>query len=149
MKRRAPAPRCRLQLDKRSEVSHPRHAAGPHLAHLVPGAHGAPGIVLQLLQTERDPSRALVNAQHLDRDLIAGGDDFAFGPQGNGGLFRLFGDANGDQRVDVADLGLFAGTFLKQQGDPGFLAAFDADADGRVDVTDLGQFAARFLTTLP
>src|SRR5437016_5558427 len=39
------------------------------------------------------------------------GDDYIFGdPQG---LFRYYGDANGDRRVDVADLGLFAATYLK------------------------------------
>ena len=75
------------------------------------------------------------------------GDDYAFGdPQG---LFRMYGDATGDRRVDVADLGLFAQTYLRQTGDPGFLAYFDFNADGRVDVGDLGQFASRYLTTLP
>jgi hypothetical protein len=73
----------------------------------------------------------------------AGGDDFTFA------LHRLFGDATGDARVDVADLGLFAGTYLKVAGDPGYLAYFDFNNDGRIDVGDLGPFAARYLTTLP
>ena len=60
-----------------------------------------------------------------------------------------FGDATGDRRVDVADLGLFAGTYLKTSADLGFLAYFDFNNDGRVDVGDLGQFASRYLTTLP
>jgi hypothetical protein len=62
---------------------------------------------------------------------------------------RLYGDATGDARVDVADLGLFAGTYLKSSSDAGYLAYFDANNDGRVDVSDLGTFAARYLTTLP
>src|SRR5439155_8512982 len=75
------------------------------------------------------------------------GDDYTFGdPQG---LFRFYGDANGDRRVDVADLGQFAGTYLKTSIDPGYLAYFDFNADGRVDVADLGAFASRYLTTLP
>src|SRR5207249_1184145 len=40
-----------------------------------------------------------------------GGDDYAFGDAQ--GLFRFYGDANGDRRVDVADLALFASTYLK------------------------------------
>src|SRR5205823_4324856 len=72
------------------------------------------------------------------------GDDYTFGdPQG---LFRFYGDANGDRRVDVADLGAFAGTYLRSTGDPGYLGYFDFSADGRVDVADLGQFASRYLT---
>ena len=65
------------------------------------------------------------------------------------GIFRIFGDANGDARVDVADLGLFAGTYLKTSVDVGYLAYFDFNGDNRIDVTDLGQFASRYLTTLP
>ena len=45
--------------------------------------------------------------------------------------------------------GLFAGTYLKAVGDPGFLAYFDFNGDNRIDVADLGQFAVRYLTTLP
>ena len=73
----------------------------------------------------------------------APGDDYAFG------LFRFYDDANSDARVGVADLDLFVGTYLKQQGDSGYLAYFDFNADGRVDVADLGQFAIRYLTVLP
>jgi hypothetical protein len=74
------------------------------------------------------------------------GDNYTLG---GATLFRLFGDGTGDARVDVADLGLFAGTYLKQSGDTGYLAYFDFNNDGRVDVTDLGAFAQRYLTVLP
>src|SRR5207248_2263586 len=76
-----------------------------------------------------------------------GGEDYGFGDAQ--GLFRFYGDANGERRVDVADLGLFAGTYLRVSPDPAYLAYFDFNADGRVDVTDLGQFAQRYLTVLP
>ena len=68
---------ARLQLHEGAELRHPRHAAAPHLAHLVGRAHGAPRIVLQLLQPERNLPRALVHAQHLDGDLIAARDHLA------------------------------------------------------------------------
>jgi photosystem II stability/assembly factor-like uncharacterized protein len=59
-------------------------------------------------------------------------------------FFRLFGDGNGDGRVDVQDLLRFAGTFGKRAGDPGYLAYFDYDGNGTVDLTDLDQFLRRF-----
>ena len=77
------------------------------------------------------------------------GDNFVVSPQAAGGLFRYYGDANGDARVDVADLVAFAGTYLKVLGDTGYLAYFDFNNDNRVDVADLGAFAARYLTVLP
>lgn len=51
--------------------------------------------------------------------------------------------------MDVAELGPFAGTYLKISTDPGFLAYFDSNADGRIDIADLGAFALRYLTTSP
>ena len=79
--------------------------------------------------------------------ILAGGVPMAADSVTN--FHRMYGDANGDARVDVADLGLFAGTYLKTAGQPGYLDYFDYNADGRVDVADLGQFASRYLTTLP
>jgi len=68
---------ARLQFNERAEVSDARHARRQHLADLIRRAHGAPRIVQQLLQSERNLPRTLVNAQNLDSDLIAGGDDLA------------------------------------------------------------------------
>src|SRR5262249_46540655 len=63
-------------------------------------------------------------------------------------FFRLFGDANGDRRVDTLDLfGLYT-TFGKPAADPGFLAYFDFDGSGTVDTLDLFRFYQRFGTTL-
>jgi autotransporter-associated beta strand protein len=75
------------------------------------------------------------------------GDNYAFG--GAQGLFRFFGDINGDQHVDVADFGLFSSTFNLSTGQTGFLAAFDFNADGHIDIADFGQFSLRFFTVLP
>lgn len=62
---------------------------------------------------------------------------------------RLFGDANGDSRVDVADYGLFSVSYGKHVGDPGYLAYFDYNGDGLVDAADYGQFSLRYLSRLP
>src|SRR5439155_4261921 len=37
------------------------------------------------------------------------------------GLFRLFGDANGDRRVDIADFGIFSTSYGRHTGQPGYL----------------------------
>ena len=64
-------------------------------------------------------------------------------------LYRLYGDGNGDRRVDNLDFFLFRGTFGRAAGDPLYLASFDANGDGRVDNADFFAFRARFGTTLP
>src|SRR5262249_13325873 len=89
-------------------------------------------------------SQVMINGAALDGDGdgTAGGDAVV-------NFFRFYGDANGDARVDVQDLGLFAGAYLKTSTDPGYLAYFDFNNDGRIDVVDLGQSAQRYLTTLP
>jgi uncharacterized membrane protein len=65
------------------------------------------------------------------------------------GLFRFYGDYNGDRHVDVADFGLFSSTFNLSTGQTGFLAAFDFNNDGHVDIADFGQFSLRIFTVLP
>jgi hypothetical protein len=62
---------------------------------------------------------------------------------------RMFGDANGDAHVDVADFGLFSSTFNLSAGQSGYLAYFDFNADGTIDIADFGQFSLRIFTTLP
>jgi hypothetical protein len=79
-----------------------------------------------------------------NNDGVAGG-DYAF----SNGLFRIFGDANGDGAVDVADLTLFASSFGLTSSQSGFLSYFDTNNDGLIDVADLVQFANRFGTVLP
>ena len=79
-------------------------------------------------------------------DGIAG-DNYTFGD--NQGLFRYFGDSNGDRRVDIADFGLFSTSYGLHIGQSGFLAYFDYNNDGTIDIVDFGQFAIRMFTVLP
>jgi ELWxxDGT repeat protein len=75
------------------------------------------------------------------------GDNFTFGDQQ--GLFRFFGDINGDRHVDIADFGLLSSTFNLHTGQTGYLAAFDFNGDGVIDIADFGQFSIRMFTVLP
>ena len=59
--------------------------------------------------------------------------------------FRVFfGDADGDDDVDVSDLFAFRPTYLAVDGDDGFDRRFDADADGDVDFADLFRFRRNY-----
>jgi autotransporter-associated beta strand protein len=75
------------------------------------------------------------------------GDNLTFGD--NQGLFRYFGDVNGDQVVNGFDLGFFRNTFGTAAGDPNYLSYFDFNGDGVINGFDLGQFRTRFGTLLP
>jgi hypothetical protein len=93
-------------------------------------------------------SQISANGQPLDGNGDGTpGDNYTFGD--GQGLFRFFGDINGDRHVDVADFGLFSSTFNLNAGQTGFLAAFDFNGDGHVDIADFGQFSVRFFTVLP
>src|SRR5262249_8735721 len=59
-------------------------------------------------------------------------------------FFRLFGDANGDGKVDNADLAIFYSTYQKHQGGAGYLWWLDYNQDGTVDLTDYAQFRLRY-----
>jgi hypothetical protein len=60
------------------------------------------------------------------------------------GLFRLFGDRDGDGDVDRLDRDVFRSAFKKSAGAAGYLWDFDFDGDGDVDGQDNGQFNRRF-----
>jgi hypothetical protein len=60
------------------------------------------------------------------------------------GLFRLFGDANGDGRVDEQDRQAFRSAFGTTAGQTGYLWYFDFAGDSDVDGRDNGQFNRRF-----
>jgi hypothetical protein len=79
-----------------------------------------------------------------DGDGRAGG-DYVLSP--SAGLYRLFGDANGDRTVNVADLTLFRSAFGTAAGGVGFNAAFDFDGDGVINTTDLTEFRSRYGVT--
>jgi uncharacterized delta-60 repeat protein len=81
-----------------------------------------------------------------DADGTAGG-NFVLGDAQ--GLFRYFGDVNGDQAVNGFDLGFFRNAFGTQTGDANYLSYFDLNGDGVINGFDLGQFRTRFGTMLP
>jgi predicted outer membrane repeat protein len=75
------------------------------------------------------------------------GDNYTFGDAQ--GLFRMFGDWNGDRQVDGFDFGAFSSTFNLTAQQAGFLAAFDINGDGAVDGFDFSHFSGRYNTVLP
>ena len=60
------------------------------------------------------------------------------------GLHRLFGDSNGDRRVDEVDRTAFNAAFGTQTGQPGYLSYFDFDLNGAIQRKDRDQFNNRF-----
>jgi dockerin type I repeat protein len=75
------------------------------------------------------------------------GDNYTFGDAQ--GLFRFFGDVNGDQTVNGLDFGFFKNAFGTQLGDASYLSYLDVDGDGVINGFDFGQFRTRFGTALP
>ncbi|QDV41385.1 hypothetical protein Enr13x_12230 [Stieleria neptunia] len=71
--------------------------------------------------------------------------DVVFGEQAVDGLFRLYGDSDGDRDVDGQDYGRFGLTFLATAGQARFNAQLDSDGDGDVDGQDYGRFGLNFL----
>ncbi len=54
------------------------------------------------------------------------------------------GDANGDGRVDFADLNIVLGAFGSMVGGPGYSASADFNGDGRIDFSDLNVVLSAF-----
>ena len=74
--------------------------------------------------------------------------DFSFNPMMGNVVsdFKVFaGDANGDGRVDVADLGILASNWQKSGR---VFAQGDFDRNGTVDVADLGTLASHWQQTV-
>jgi hypothetical protein len=80
--------------------------------------------------------------------LVDGDGDGTPGGDAAIALHRLYGDVNGDRRVDSADFFQFRTTFGRSAADPLYLALLDANGDGRVDNADFFLFRTRFGTTL-
>src|SRR5262249_46490373 len=79
-----------------------------------------------------------------------GGDDFVFADGGTaGGLFRLFGDVNGDRTVNITDLTAFRNAFGATTSDPNYQSFLDFNGDGVINLADLTQFRNRFGVILP
>ncbi len=64
-------------------------------------------------------------------------------------FYRLFGDSNGDKKVDTTDSTAYSGTSGISNGGAGYLAYFDSNDDGTVDAasTDYTAFTSRSGTT--
>jgi hypothetical protein len=93
-------------------------------------------------------SQISANTQPLDGNSDGlGGDNYIFSD--TQGLFRLFGDVNGDRTVNGLDLGIFRDAFGTQVGDANYLSYFDFDGDGVINGFDFGQFRTRFGSSLP
>jgi hypothetical protein len=64
------------------------------------------------------------------------------------GLYRLYGDINGDGAVDALDLITLRSTINLTSASPDYIAAFDADNNGSVDALDLIQLRSRINTNV-
>ena len=64
-------------------------------------------------------------------------------------FYRMFGDANGDRRVDIADFGQFSTAYGSHSTDTNYRAYFDWNNDGVIDIADFGQISVRMFTLLP
>jgi hypothetical protein len=85
-----------------------------------------------------------------DGNGTPGGDyTFTDTPAQGIGLFRFYGDINGDQIVNGLDFGFFKNAFGTAAGDANYLSFFDFNADGVINGFDFGQFRTRFGTNLP
>jgi ELWxxDGT repeat protein len=85
-------------------------------------------------------SQISANGQHMTSDYIFGDEQ---------GLYRMFGDMNGDRTVNGLDFGSFKDAFGTQTGDAHYLSFLDFDGDGVINGFDFGQFRSRFGTILP
>jgi hypothetical protein len=65
-----------------------------------------------------------------------GGDNYVLADAG--GLFRFYGDVNGDQVVNGLDLGFFRAAFGTAAGDPAYPGYLDFNGDGAVNGLDFG-----------
>jgi hypothetical protein len=63
-------------------------------------------------------------------------------------FFRLFGDINGDAKVDLGELTVVRGELGSQIGDGRYLWYLDENGDGRIDYVDYNQVRARYGRTI-
>jgi Dockerin type I domain len=99
--------------------------------------------------TATTSSRGLASQISDNGVLLDGSDDgspggnFVFGDAQ--GLFRFYGDINGDRHVDIADFGLLSNSIFDATN---YKVAFDFNGDGVIDIADFGQFKVRIFATL-
>ena len=66
----------------------------------------------------------------------------------NYSLFRLYGDINGDGKVDTADYNAFMASYGARSTQPAYVAAFDAYGTNRITAADYSFFLSDDGTTL-
>jgi hypothetical protein len=59
-------------------------------------------------------------------------------------LYRLYGDVNGDGKVDATDLAAFQKAYRSRTGMANYCWYFDVNGDGSIDATDYAQFLHRY-----
>ena len=91
-------------------------------------------------------SQITANGQQLDGNGDGTpGDDYVLADNGQtGGLFRFYGDINGDRFVNGIDFAAFRAAFGSGPGDPNFNPAFDVNGDGFITGPDFAAFRANF-----
>jgi hypothetical protein len=62
------------------------------------------------------------------------------------GLFRKYGDADGNGSVGLADFAAFRSTFGKSVGEAGYFSGLDSNGDGEIGLSDFAAFRAKFGT---
>jgi hypothetical protein len=81
-------------------------------------------------------------------NLILGG-EIVYGDSADEPFYALYGDNNGDRRVNIFDLLAFRQAYNTSSGDPKFNASFDYGGDGAINVFDLLRFRNNFGEMLP
>jgi hypothetical protein len=77
------------------------------------------------------------------------GDDYTLTGAVANGLYRLYGDANGDGTVNAFDFAQFRGAFGTALGQPAYLSFLDFDGDGIINAFDFARFRTRFGSGVP
>jgi hypothetical protein len=124
---------------------------GVTVAHTTSNATGVTVATLTFSGTNTDAGSLADGKWTLtvDKTKVDSSGTFMGANYASSGIYRLFGDINGDRAVDTADLFAFRQSFGKVSGDTAYNMAFDFNNDGSVDTSDLFQFRLRFGQVLP
>jgi hypothetical protein len=95
-------------------------------------------------------SQITAGGQQLDGDGNGtGGDNFVRNGTTANGLFRFYGDVNGDGTDNAADFGPFRAAFGTSVGNPLYRDFLDFNADSSINAADFAQFRTRFGASVP
>jgi GH35 family endo-1,4-beta-xylanase len=92
-----------------------------------------------------DSSRISTQGIHLDGNKDGSAGD-SYQIDARDGLFRKYGDADGNGSVSLVDFAAFRATFGRTAGDDDFLSGLDSDGDGSVSLVDFAAFRGSFGT---